>query len=154
MTNEQIDALLEADNLEVLDAHNNILETQKNKNNLLKLGIEWLDNSLIGGANNKILFWGSRPGGGKTYMCSRLIKNLLDRKINENPIKVLRCNLEMPTEALLLRQLSKDLGKKPSEILKNEYTEAESIKALEVVNTFKDERIQNISVALEGDSYR
>ena len=154
MTKEEIDKLLEAENQEVIDAHIDIVSIQKDKTSLLKLGIPWADEHLIGGLNNKMIFFGTRPGGGKTFNCSRVINNLLDRKINPTPIKVLRANLEMPTSALLLRELSKTLGKKPSEILNNEYTEEERPKVQNVVNSFRDSRIQNISVALEGDSYK
>jgi len=154
MNREDIDKLLELENKEVVEAHLDIISIQKDKSTLLKLGIDWADESLIGGLNNKIVFFGTRPGGGKTFNCSRVINNLLDRKINPLPIKVLRANLEMPTSALLLRELSKTLGKKPSEILNNEYTESEKPKVEAVVNSFRDSRIQNISIALEGNDYR
>jgi len=154
MTKEEIDKLLELENKEVVEAHLDIISIQKDKNTLLKLGISWADEGLIGGLNNKIIFFGTRPGGGKTFNCSRVINNLLDRKINPTPIKVLRANLEMPTSALLLRELSKTLGKKPSEILSKEYTESEKPKVQAVVNSFRDSRIQNISIALEGNDYR
>ena len=154
MTKEDIDKLLELENQEVVEAHIDIISIQKDKSTLLKLGIPWADDSLIGGLNNKIIFFGTRPGGGKTFNCSRIINNLLDRKINPTPIKILRANLEMPTSALLLRELSKTLNKKPSEILSCEYTETEKPKVKAVVNSFRDERIQNISIALEGDNYR
>jgi len=154
MNREDIDKLLELENKEVVEAHTDIISIQKDKSTLLKLGIDWADESLIGGLNNKIIFFGTRPGGGKTFNCSRVINNLLDRKINPTPIKVLRANLEMPTSALLLRELSKTLGKKPSEILNNEYTEEEKPKVASVVNSFRDSRIQNISIALEGNDYR
>lgn len=154
MTKEEIDKLLEAENQEVIDAHIDIISIQKDKSNLVKLGIDWIDENLIGGLNNKMIFFGTRPGGGKTFNCSRVINNLLDRKINPTPIKVLRANLEMPTSALLLRELSKTLSKKPSEILYNEYTVEERPKVQAVVNSFRDSRIQNISVTLEGDAYR
>ena len=154
MTKEEIDKLLEAENQEVIDAHVDIVSIQKDKSNLIKLGIDWIDENLIGGLNNKMIFFGTRPGGGKTFNCSRVINNLLDRKINPTPIKVLRANLEMPTSALLLRELSKTLSKKPSEILYNEYTVEERPKVQAVVNSFRDSRIQNISITLEGDAYR
>lgn len=154
MTKEDIDKLLELENQEVVEAHIDIISIQKDKSTLLKLGIPWADDSLIGGLNNKIIFFGTRPGGGKTFNCSRIINNLLDRKVNPTPIKILRANLEMPTSALLLRELSKTLNKKPSEILSCEYTETEKPKVQAVVNSFRDKRIQNISIALEGDNYR
>jgi hypothetical protein len=154
MTKEDIDKLLELENQEVIEAHIDIISIQKDKNTLLKLGIPWADENLIAGLNNKIIFFGTRPGGGKTFNCSRVINNLLDRKINPTPIKVLRANLEMPTSALLLRELSKTLGKKPSEILSKEYTESERPKVQAVVNSFRDNRIQNISIALEGTDYK
>lgn len=154
MTKEEIRRLLAEDNLEVLQAHNNIVAVQKDKSHLIKFGMDWLDNNLIGGLNNKMIFLGSRPGGGKTYHCSRTINNLLNKSINPMPIKVLRLNLEMPTEALLLRELSKALGKKPSEILKTEYTAEEQVKVKKVVAAFRDSRIQNFSHTLKGEDFR
>lgn len=154
MNKEDIDKLLELENQEVVEAHIDIISIQKDKSTLLKLGIPWADENLIGGLNNKIIFFGTRPGGGKTFNCSRVINNLLDRKVNPTPIKVLRANLEMPTSALLLRELSKTLGKKPSEILSTEYTDGEKPKVQAVVNSFRDSRIQNISIALEGNDYK
>lgn len=154
MTREEIDRLLESENAEVLEAHSNIIAIQKDKDALIKLGQDWLDSNLIGGLNNKILFLGSRPGNGKTFHCSRTINNLLDREINPLPIKVLRVNLEMSTEALLLREICKTLGKKPSEVLKNPYSESERPLVTKVVNSFRDSRVQNFSHALKGEDYR
>lgn len=154
MNREDIDKLLTGENNEVLKAHSEIVAIQKDKSNILKFGQKWLDDNLVGGLNNKMVFVGSRPSNGKTFHCSTTISNLLDKTINPMPIKILRCNLEMPTSALLLREVSKELGLKPSEILENPYSEADRPKVKKIVDSFMDSRITNVSIALKGDDYK
>jgi len=154
MNREDIDQLLLGKKNEALEAHKEIVSIQKDKNNLLKFGQKWLDDNLIGGLNNKMCFLGSRPGGGKTFHCSSTINNLLDRTINPAPVKILRLNLEMTTSQLLLREISRILGRKPSSILAEEYSIDERPKVQAVVNSFMDERITNVSIPLKGEDYR
>lgn len=154
MNREDIDKLLTGENNEVLKAHSEIVAIQKDKSNVLKFGQKWLDNNLVGGLNNKMVFVGSRPSNGKTYHCSTTINNLLNKEINPMPIKILRCNLEMPTSALLLREVSKELGLKPSKILENPYSETDRPKVKKIVDSFMDSRITNVSIALKGDDYK
>jgi len=154
MNREDIDKILTGENNEVLEAHSEIVSIQKDKSTLLYFGQKWLDDNLIGGLNNKMVFLGSRPGGGKTYHASSTINNLLDKDINPCPVRILRLNLEMPTSALLLREVSKVLGKKPSEILNSPYSEEEKPKITKIVSSFMNKRITNVSVALKGEDYR
>lgn len=154
MTHEEIDILLSAENNEALKAHSEIVTLQKDKTGIIRLGQDWLDKNLIGGLNNKIVFLGSRPAGGKTFHCSSTINNLLNKEINPLPIEILRFNLEMPTSTLLLREISKVLGKKPSEILKEPYLEEDKPKVSKVVNSFMDKRVTNVSAVLKGEEYR
>jgi len=154
MNREEIDKLLSGENDEVLVAHSEIVAIQKDKSNLLKFGVDWIDDNLIGGLNNKITFFGSRPSNGKTHHCSTTINNLLNREINPTEVNILRCNLEMPTAALLLREVSKVLGRKPSSILHEPYSEAERPLVEKVVNSFRDDRITNMSTPLIGEDYK
>lgn len=154
MTKEEINNLLSEENNEAMSSHLEILAMQKDKTNILKTGQEWLDSNLVGGLNNKMVFCGSRPANGKTFACSQLINNLLDEEINTVPVKILRANLEMSTTALMIRQLSLSLNKKPSDVLLNEYSESEKPVVTKVVNAFKDPRITNISATLKGDNFR
>lgn len=154
MTDEEIKFLLSEDNNEVREAHNEIVSLQKDKSSLLVFGKPWLDNNIVAGINNKILFFGSRPGGGKTHHCSETINALLDRKLNPTPTKVCRFNLEIPTRTLLLQQISRTLKKTPQEILDKPYSEEERPIVSKIVGAFMDKRIKNISKTLVGNDFR
>lgn len=154
MTDEEIKFLLSEENNEVLDAHREIVSLQKDKSSLLVFGKPWLDKNLVAGINNKILFFGSRPGGGKTYHCSETINALLDRELNPTPVKVCRFNLEMPTRTLLLQQISRTLNKTPQSILDQPYTEEEKPAVKKIVGAFMDDRIKNISKTLVGNDFK
>lgn len=154
MTDEEIKFLLSEENNEVLEAHKEIVSLQKDKSSLLVFGKDWLDKNLVAGINNKILFFGSRPGGGKTFHCSETINALLDRELNPTPVKVCRFNLEMPTRTLLLQQISRTLNKTPQEILDQPYSEAEKPTVKKIVGAFMDQRIKNISKTLVGNDFK
>lgn len=154
MTEEEIKFLLSEENNEVLNAHKEIISMQKDKSSLILFGKPWMDDNLVGGVNNKILFYGSRPGGGKTHHCSETINALLDRKLNPMPIRVARFNLEMPTQTLLLQQISRTLKKTPKEILEKPYSEEERPIVTSIVNAFTDKRIKNISKVLQAQDFK
>lgn len=154
MNREDIDRLLAGEKNEALEAHSEIVSIQKDKSNILKIGQEWADANLVAGLNNKMIFFGSRPSNGKTYHCSQTINNLLNKELNPIPLKILRLNLEMPTSALLLREVSKVLGRKPSDILKEPYSEFERPKVKSVVESFMDERVTNVSATLKGEDFK
>jgi len=154
MTDEEIKFLLSEENNEVLEAHKEIVSLQKDKSSLLIFGKPWLDKNLVAGINNKILFFGSRPGGGKTHHCSETINALLNRELNPTPTKVCRFNLEMPTRTLLLQQISRTLKKTPQEVLDQPYSEEEKPIIKKIVSAFMDERIKNISKTLVGNDFK
>lgn len=155
MTKEEIDGLLFGQKNEVLEAHTGIVSLQHSEESLLLTGHKYLDDLLIGGLNNKMLFIGSRPSMGKTHHCAATINNLLDPQKNPcQDIKILRLNLEMTTQALLLRELKKELKKPMKEILSNPYTEEEQIVVKKVVKKFQDKRIINFSKVVEGHELR
>lgn len=150
MNREEIDKVLLGTGAEALEAHIGIVNMQKDSSTILKTGHKPLDDALIGGANNKIICLGSRPGMGKTFLCSAIIKHLLDSTTTK--VKILRMNLEMPTQALLLRELKITLDKKLSEILASPFSEEDKPKVTEVVKKFRDPRVINFSQPVEGDS--
>lgn len=154
MTREEIDKLFEGSNSEVLEAHTNIVNLQKNKDLIVRTGISWIDDNISAGLNGKMVFLGARPQGGKTYNCSQVVNNLLDEKINPSNIRVLKNNLEMRTEDLLMREISLKLKKSPKEILKSEYTEEERPVVKSVVKAFENRRVLHNSVMLRGEEYR
>jgi archaellum biogenesis ATPase FlaH len=155
MTNKEIEELLSGVSTEALEAHIDIIRLQKDTSQTLKTGHKELDDNLIGGMNNKMIFIGSRPSMGKTHHCQSTIRNLLDLKVNPNPnIKLLRMNLEMPTQALLLRELKNSLGRTMTDIVSREYSEEEKEKVKKVVSDFNDKKVTNFSRAVEGESLR
>lgn len=154
MTDEEIGFLFSEENNEALQAHKEIVSLQKDKSSLLVFGTPWLDNNLVAGINNKILFFGSRPGNGKTHHCSETINALLNRNLNKSPVKVCRFNLEMPTQTLLLQQISRTLKKTPQDILSKPYSEEEKPIIKKIVSSFMDERIVNISRTLRGEDFK
>lgn len=151
LTTYEIQQILEGKSNEAADAHLGIINLQKNKDDILKLGHPYLDNMLIGGANNKMIFIGSRPGMGKTHHCASTINNLLDPSINPNQgIELLRMNLEMTTQALMLRELKLALKRDMSDIISRPYSEDEREIVSKVVKKFKDKRVTNLSYPVQG----
>ena len=155
MTHNEIDAILNKTNDEVVEAHKEIVALQKGTGHLIFTGLSHLDYFLIGGLNNKMVFVGSRPSMGKTFHCESTINSLLNKAVNPNQnISILRLNLEMQTRSLLLRDLKKSLGKKMRDIISEPYTEAEQVIVREVVKKHQDPRIVNFSRIVEGEDLR
>lgn len=130
------------------EAFEQIQKLQRGDDKPITVGYDFIDNDLIGGLNNKIVFIGSRPSMGKTYMSSQIQKHILN---TFEDVDILRINLEMPTQSLLLRELKQALNKPMKEILKSGFTEEELEKAKETLNKFKDERITDFSKPLKGN---
>lgn len=154
MTEEQIKFLLSDDNNEVLEAHKEIVAMQKDKSNILLFGDKWLDDNLIGGLNNKLCFFGSRPSNGKTFHCSQTINNLLNTELNPTPVSIMRFNLEMPTQSLMLQEISKVLKRDLKDILSRPYSEEEKPTVGKVVKSFMDKRVKNISKVLGANDFK
>jgi hypothetical protein len=154
MTEEEIKFLLSEDNNEVLDAHREIVSMQRNKDSVLKLGESWIDDNLIAGLNNKICFFGGRPSNGKTYHCSQTINALLNRELNPMPVKVARFNLEMPTQSLMLQEISKVLKRDLKDILSRPYTDEEKPTVRNIIGSFMDKRVKNISKVLKAEDFK
>lgn len=155
MTEQEIDQILLGVGSEALEAHIDIVKLQKDASQTLLTGHKDLDDNLIGGANNKMIFIGSRPSMGKTHHCQTTIRSLLDLEINPNPnIKLLRMNLEMPTQSLLLRELKNKLGRTMTDIVSREYTKEERKLVKEVVEDFNNPKVVNFSRAVEGENLK
>ena len=155
MNKEEIDRILLGETSEIIEAHKSIVELQKDKSGVLKVGIEHLDSFLVGGLNNRFVFILSRPSMGKSYSCESIISNLLNPEINPNQdIKILRMNLEMGAQQMLMRDLRRALNKKMSDIVKDVYTEEEKEIVKQVVAKHQDKRVINFSKAVSGDDLR
>ena len=139
---------------EVVKAHMDICDLQKGDKQTLKTGIEHTDYKLIDGLSNKMVFYGSRPSMGKTYLCDKIITNLGDKKLNPMPVETLRLNWEMATKMLLLRKLKIELGKSMREIITTPYTEQEKKIVKNIVSSLRRDGLSNCSKIIEGEEFR
>lgn len=150
MTNKFIEVFKKTKN-EVDEAYEEILKLQRGDTRPLTTGFKFLDDNLIGGLNGKMVFIGSRPGMGKTYNSSQIQNHLLE---NFSDVRIARINLEMPTQAMLLRELKKGLNKPMKDIVSQEFSEEELVKAQESLSKFKDSRVTDYSQPLRGEELR
>jgi len=139
---------------EVLQAHIDIVALQKNEKRGLKTGLEHTDYNLIDGLTNKMVFYGSRPSMGKTYLCDQIIDSLNDKELNPMPVETLRLNWEMITKMLLLRKLKIKLGKSMREIITTEYTAEEQVIVKQVVASMRRKDLLNFSKIVEGEEFK
>lgn len=133
------------------EAFAEILALQSGESEPIFTGQTWLDTNLVGGLNNKMVFALSRPSMGKTHNSASIQNYLLE---NYEDVRILRMNLEMPTQALLLRELKNSSGKKMKDIISNPFTKEELKKAEETLNKFKDKRVTDFSKPVAGEEYR
>lgn len=155
MTREEIDLILTGKNKEAITAHSDIVNLQHQKTSLLKTGIDHLDNFLIGGLTNKLCFIGSRPSMGKTTSAEKILTNLLDIKINpDQATSILKMNLEMGTQSLLLRDYKKALGRPMKDILQKPFTKEEEPIIKKIVQKHTDDRVINFSKTVNGEDLR
>ena len=155
MNREEIDLILTGENREALVAHTDIVNLQHKKSTILKTGIKHLDDFLVGGLSNKLIFKGSRPAMGKTTSAEKILTNLLDPEINPNQkISILKMNLEMGMQSLLLRDYKKALGRDMRDILEKPFTKEEIPIIQKVVAKHNDSRIINFSRTVNGDELR
>lgn len=139
---------------EAIEAHKSIIDLQKNPDRVVKTGFDFIDDNIAGGVLGKMIFLGSRPSNGKTYNCSAVINNLLDKEINKTPIYLLRHNLEMSTRDLMLREISKALKRSPKDILSREYYKEEQPIVRRIVKSFDDPNVKSVSEMMWGEEYR
>lgn len=139
------------ENMEADKALEDLLKLQKGDSKPITTGYKFLDDNLIGGLNNKMVFALSRPSMGKTYMSANIQRHLLE---NFEDVRILRINLEMPTQSLLLRELKNALNKPMKAIISQEFTEEEKLKVEETVRKFKDPRITDFSQPVKGEDLR
>lgn len=147
----KFDNLFSKENTEIDKAYEEILKLQEGDVKPLTTGVDFLDDNLIGGLNNKMVFIGSRPSMGKTFSSAKIQNHLLD---SFEEVRILRMNLEMPTQSLLLRQLKETLNKPMKEIISHKFTEEELKKALEAVEKMKDPRVTDFSQPIKGEELK
>lgn len=155
MTKQEIDLILTGENREAVLAHTDIVNLQRKSNTILKTGIDHLDNFLIAGLTNKMVFIGSRPSMGKTTSAEKILTNLLNPEINpDQNISILKMNLEMGMQSLLLRDYKKALNRDMRDILERPFNESEIPIIQKVVAKHNDSRIINFSKTVNGEELR
>lgn len=128
----------------IREASGQLIRIQKKEELPIKTGIPHLDESLLGGIfGGQIITIAAGTGVGKTYLCQRIENAIFDNELNpSNEDNILiRCNWEMSAYGLLVRRLSQELKKPIREVIDNEFTEEEKIKANDIVVKERDERI-------------
>lgn len=98
---------------------------QKGDRKLLKTGRDYIDGHIGGLMPSNLILIGGGSGTGKTLEASKIVKNILNDKINSqaNDIVTLEFMLEMTFLDLLLRDAHAITKKKKTDILKEEFTE-------------------------------
>lgn len=115
---------------------------QKGDRKLVLSGRPYIDKHLKGLLPSEVLTLFAPSGIGKTEEFCRIFSNFLDNSINPDSDKYvsLEFNLEMLYFNLFLRNASKSLGKKKSDILLKEFTEEEQSVIKEYHKALSDDR--------------
>lgn len=124
------------------EAFKEIGQYQKGEKTPVKFGVPYFDD-LFPVTNGCVITFSAPSGVGKSYMLGLFKKNIMSKDININSDKYvfLDISLEMRVMSLVLRDLSKKVGKIKKDILLNEFTDEEKTKALEFYKeTVSDER--------------
>ena len=111
-----------------MDAYERIRKYQSGELLPAHTGYPYLDKALLGGFYPQhAVAIGARPGVGKSYLAQKIMSNVMNVNINPQADDYvwLRCEFEMNPEDLMLRSLSKKMGKDIQDILLNEMSEDE-----------------------------
>ena len=111
-----------------MDAYERIRKYQSGELLPAHTGYPYLDKALLGGFYPQhAVAIGARPGVGKSYLAQKIMSNVMNVNINPQADDYvwLRCEFEMNPEDLMLRSLSKKMGKDIQDILLNERSEDE-----------------------------
>nr|DAL07828.1 MAG TPA: Helicase, ATPase, REPLICATION [Bacteriophage sp.] len=103
-----------------MDAYERIRKYQSGELLPAHTGYTYLDKALLGGFYPQhAVAIGARPGVGKSYLAQKIMSNVMNVNINPqaNDYVWLRCEFEMNPEDLMLRSLSKKMGKDIQDIL-------------------------------------
>ena len=112
----------------IMDAYERIRKYQSGELLPARTGYAYLDKALLGGFYPQhAVAIGARPGVGKSYLAQKIMSNVMNVNINPQADDYvwLRCEFEMNPEDLMLRSLSKKMGKDIQDILLNEMSEDE-----------------------------
>lgn len=112
----------------IMDAYERIRKYQSGELLPARTGYAYLDKALLGGFYPQhAVAIGARPGVGKSYLAQKIMSNVMNVNINPQADDYvwLRCEFEMNPEDLMLRSLSKKMGKDIQDILLNEMSDEE-----------------------------
>jgi len=155
ITTKEIDNILSGADNRVIEACAEIADVQHGKIPLLKLGIEHLDNTLVSGASNQMIFIGARPSQGKTYTSAVIKKSLLDETLNKGAnIRLLNLDWEMTLKSTVLRAMQQKLGKGIKDILNNKFNAEEKEKVTQTINNLMDPRALTFDQVVTGENFR
>lgn len=151
---QEIDSLLSGERDEVLEVCQEIAETQSGAVPTIKTGIPHLDNFLVTGVNNQMIFIGARPSQGKTHMASAIKRNMLSTEVNPNiPLNILNLSWEMQLKSIILREMKNATGKGIKHILNNPLSEDDALKAKYAIAGLRDNRLTTFSHVVQGNMF-
>ena len=87
---------------------------------------DYINKALMGGFRpQRVVAIGGRTGTGKNYVAQKILESILDKKLNPqaDDYILLRCEFEMTPLDLLLRRISRELGRSIEDIINSKQTE-------------------------------
>ena len=119
-----------------------IKQYQTGEKKIIKTGRPYIDDVGIGFMNGGSILLAAGSGVGKSFELSRLLRNIMDTKLNPNADKyvVLNISLEMKVLSLVLRELEGKLKKDKKQMLLEEFTEDEKKLVREYYEMVQDDR--------------
>ena len=126
----------------VEEAKRGILAINNSERTLPRTGFDCVDSHIGGLLPGDVVLFSGLSGHGKSETLYRVRKNILDKKINPEADEYMFIDLAFEMKALniLLRGVSKEMGKSKRSVLFDKFTEEELEKMNEYVNSLKDDR--------------
>ena len=136
--------LLKPSKAAIEGAYKNVRACQNREFEPAKTGFKYLDDALLGGLRpQKVISIGARSGCGKSYFAQRVCENIMDMEKNPQAMDyfLVNCEFEMTVEDLLVRKLTRDMGKPVRSILTERQTAEEEAKMEKIVQGEKSNRV-------------
>lgn len=107
----------------VSGAYDEIMEYRTGKRRPASTGFKFIDDAMLGGLYPRhAMAIGARPGVGKSFLAQRIMTNVMDTRRNPQAKDYawVRCEFEMNPVDLMLRSVSRGIGKDMRDILVGE----------------------------------
>lgn len=126
----------------VKGAFKEIKQYQDGEKKIIKTGRPYIDDVGLGLINGGVVLIAGSSGVGKSYEQARIIRNILDKKLNPNAGNYVSINvsLEMRVLSIVLRELEGNLKKDKRDLILNKFTEEEKKLAKEYYDSLQDDR--------------